>query len=486
MRIPQGGDRVGVLQLQLSHYAGVAIRVVVAGLWLIHSPPSTAAVVVADPNATSGPAYYLNLLHTLQPGDTLQLPAGTYTGRLDLSGIQGNATGWITIAGPTTGAPAIVTTTSNCCNLAQLGNTAYVAIKNLTLDANSEGVDESIDAVNAKGGATHDILVENCIIKGVSRYQQTVGISTKSTAWNWVIRGNTFVEAGTGAYLGNSDGSSPFVAGIIENNLFVDTIGYNIEVKFQLPYTAPPGMPVGVRRTIIRNNVFLKRRAQSTWPADRLSGIRPNLLVGGFPSSGAGVDDLYEIYGNFFYRNADGESLIQASGRVAIHDNLLVDASTTALYLVDHDRPLQYADVYNNTIYGGDRGIRFGSTARQQSKVIGNLVFAASPISGTVGTQSDNVVDATTNAAAYVRSPSTQLGSMDFYPLVGKAQGAALDLSSFATQTDFDRDFNGASKGDRRFRGAYAGEGTNPGWQPDARLKTAGTRPLPPSDVRAQ
>jgi hypothetical protein len=289
-------------------------------------------------------------------------------------------------------------------------------------------------------------------------------------------------------YLGNSDGSAPFVAGIIENNLVIDTIGYNIEIKYQNPYAPHAGMPTGSRRTIIRDNVFLKRRPQSSWPADKVSGNRPNLLVGGFPATGTGSDDLYEIYGNFFYLNADGESLIQASGRVAIHDNLLVAAQTTGMYLADHDLALSYADVYSNTIYGSDRGIRFASAARKQSTVVGNLVFAATPISGPISAQAGNITASVAEAGLVVASPSTQLGAMSFYPLAGQAQGDALDLSAFSAQTDFDRDFNRTPKANRRFRGAYAGEGLNPGWTPQAAFKTVegGIRPHAPTNVHVQ
>ena len=41
-------------------------------------------------------------------------------------------------------------------------------------------------------------------------------------------------------------------------------------------------------------------------------------------------------------------------------------------------------------------------------------------------------------------------------------------------------DFNGSSKGERRFRGAYAGEGVNPGWQLAIGLKDAPAGPTPP------
>ena len=51
-------------------------------------------------------------------------------------------------------------------------------------------------------------------------------------------------------------------------------------------------------------------------------------------------------------------------------------------------------------------------------------------------------------------------------------KGPPLDLSSFAGELDFDRDFNGAGKGGHYFRGAYAGEGINPGWRLRAQIKT--------------
>jgi hypothetical protein len=437
---------------------------------------SRAATLIADPNATSAsPNYYRNLVTKLRPGDTLQLPAGTYRERLGLNNLQGKANGWITIAGPESGAPAIVTTTSTCCNNVQLGNTWFVAVKNLTIDsANLDG----IDGINAKDGITHHILIENCRFIGQGASQGTIGISTKSTSWNWIIRHNTITQAGTGLYLGNSDGGCPFIAGIIENNLVVDTIGYNMEIKFQKPYALVAGMPAGPNRTIIRNNVFIKRIAQAEWPpmpdgSSRVAGARPNVLVGGFPSAGPGSGDLYEIYGNFFYANPD-EALLQASGRVTIHDNIFVAASDVSMRLQNHDQPLRLAYVYNNTIYGGPSGIQFGSTATEDDAVVGNLVFADAPIGGSIKQQRDNLEASISSARNYVKSPSFSLGTLDLYPLPGQCQGSALDLALFASNSDSDLDFNGSSKTARLYRGAYAGSGTNPGWQLTNDLKVGG------------
>jgi hypothetical protein len=91
--------------------------------------------------------------------------------------------------------------------------------------------------------------------------------------------------------------------------------------------------------------------------------------------------------------------------------------------------------------------------------------------------ESNNIKEAVSNASKYVRSPSFTGGPKDFYPLKGKCQGAPLDLSDFHTGADYTLDFNGASKvrakGAAVFRGAYAGEETNPGWELQEGVKSA-------------
>ena len=53
----------------------------------------------------------------------------------------------------------------------------------------------------------------------------------------------------------------------------VNGIGYNIEIKYQTPYSPLSGMPTGQRRTIVRDNVFIKRRSQSSWPSTSSGGV---------------------------------------------------------------------------------------------------------------------------------------------------------------------------------------------------------------------
>ncbi len=431
--------------------------------WMVPAFSAQAAEYDANPDT------YRTLLPTLQPGDILNLQPGTYPTLLNISGLNGTASDWIIIRGPATGAPAVFTADPGpCCNTVEIRNSSYVALENLTIDGN--GVDGAF-GISAKDGTSnlvHHIRIEGCTLINHDASQQTVAVSTKTPTWGWIIRRNKILRAGTGLYLGNSDGTSPFVAGVIEENLFVDTLGYNMQIKWQQPRPTVEGMPTGPSSTLIRNNVFIK--------ADRPSpdGDRPNVLVGGFPDSGAGAEDLYEIYGNFFFHNPR-EALLQASGRVSIHDNVFVDSAGTAIVLQNHDLPLRLAHVYNNTIYGAAFGLSVGGTMDQGVIVVGNLVFADTGLSGTPTTAADNLFATVTEAATYVAAPSLALGVMDFFPLPGTCEGTPLDLSAFTDQVAWDLDFNGQSKGSHTFRGAYAGSGTNPGWQLDEALKEMGT-----------
>ncbi|MCK6428258.1 MAG: hypothetical protein L6Q72_04140, partial [Burkholderiaceae bacterium] len=313
-------------------------------------------------------------------------------------------------------------------------------------------------------GLAHHITIEGLRIRGVGGDQQIVGISTTgSPTWNWVIRRNVIEGAGTGMYLGSSTGDSPFVAGIIENNLVVDTIGYNVQVKHQVPWSnVPAGMPTGRTTTIIRNNVFVKR--SSFVSSD---GPRPNLLVGDQPSSGPGSENGFEIYGNFFYQNPT-EALFQGEGNIAFYGNVMVNDGGSAVNIQPHNGIVRNVRVFGNTIVASGSGIRVSGGSGYTQYVIGNAVFAATPISG--GTQAANATGSYAGASAFLNNPTGALGQLDLFPKAGALRGAAPDTSSIVGFAAWDRDFNGNPR-DWTFRGAYSGEGTNPGWLPKLEVK---------------
>ena len=435
-----------------------------AGNVSARSTPAAAATPAASGRIVSaGPADYLAKLRTLQPGDTLVLAPGTYDNPNDVPGLplfdlNGTPSQPITITGPDSG-PRPVLLGRSTHNTIRLANASYLIIRNLDVDGRDLG-----GFGVAVQGLAHHITLEGLRIRGVGGDQQIVGISTTgSPTWNWVIRRNVIEGAGTGMYLGNSTGGSPFVAGIIENNLVIDTIGYNVQVKHQTPWSnVPAGMPTGKTTTIIRNNVFVKR---SSFVSP--DGPRPNLLVGDQPPSGPGSENGFEIYGNFFYQNPT-EALFQGEGNIAFYGNVMVNDSGSAVNIQPHNGIVRNVRVFGNTIVASGSGIRVSGGAGYTQHVIGNAVFAATPVSG--GMQAANVTGSYASASNFLNNPTAAPGQLDLFPKAGALRGAAPDTSPINGFAAWDRDFNGNPR-DWNFRGAYSGEGTNPGWLPRIEIK---------------
>ena len=431
-----------------------------ANFALLFAISAAAADIPADPSNIRTP------LRSLKPGDTLILKPGKYP-PLYISGLNGRPDAWITITGPAEASAVI--SCERGYNTIEILNSSYIAIENLRIDGRGIPGCFGISAKGREENLTHDVRIEGNTFVGQNGGQATDAISTKTPTWGWVIRYNRIVGAGTGLYLGDSDGTQPFVAGVIEHNLIKDTIGYNMEIKDQNTIPMIPGMPIVPTTTVIRHNVFIKNDQPSP------DGDRPNLLVSSFPATGPGALNMYQIYGNLFLHN-HREALFQGSGRVSLHDNLFVDGpySYPAVVLRKQNQPLQIAYVYNNTIYTSGRGIYFGTRATIDDAIVGNLIFALTPITGAIMRQSHNLLDSLENAAKYVRAPSFDLDVMDFYPLAGKCTGPSIDLSLFDTDEDSKLDFNGISRIGPKgslFRGAYAGDGINPGWRLQDNLK---------------
>ena len=425
------------------------------------------AIVDASAKIVEGnPSNARKLASSLKPGDTLKLAAGTYTSGMRLNNLRGTPDAWITIEGPDSGDPAVFMARRGA-NTLGMRNCCYVAIRNLHFDGKHiRGVD-AIKASTVGQPATHHIIIEGCTIKNHDGHQNTVGISTKTDTWGWIIRNNRVISCGTGLYLGNSDGHRPFVNGLIENNLIVNPIGYCMQIKYQKKRPDIEGMPQGPCSTIIRNNVFIKNDRHSD------AGNRPNLLVGNFPDSGDGSQDLYEIYGNLFVHNPR-ESLLQVAGGVTIHDNVFVDVKGNAIRVQSNrGHPVKRVSIYNNTFYKAGTGVSIGDRAHVD-QLIGNLIFAGRTTRRNPKVSRDNIVGSVADAATYLTKPSVKPGEMNFYPLEDKCQGEPLDLSAFSKDKDYNLDFNGQSKGDFKYRGAYAGSGENPGWKLQAENKPNG------------
>jgi hypothetical protein len=396
------------------------------------------------------PGNYRTQLGRLQPGDTLVLAPGTYARGLPLTGTRGEPGRPIEIRGPAD--RSAIFTARPCCNTVQLKDVSYVVVRNLTLDGRAGPRSFGVDS----RGACHDVMIANLRIINHGGSQQTVGISTKGPAWNWIIRGNTIVGAGTGMYLGKPDGSDPFVNGLIEYNVVLDSRGYNLQIKHQAPRPTDVGLPTTPSRTIIRHNVFSKANN-----ANGGANARPNVLVGHFPLTGPGADDRYEIHGNFFYENPT-HTLFQGEGNFDLHTNVFANRSGGAINVRPHnDRPREVL-IHHNTVLAADRGIRVtGGDPAHRQRVVGNAVFAARPIEAP--DQAENATGSLVEAANHLIAPNEPLGRLDLHPRPGRLTGTRIDPVDLGLPPSRWTDFDGRPRSGE-VRGAYETTGGAGTW----------------------
>ena len=410
---------------------------------------------------TVGPDTYLAKLKKLKPGAHVHLLPGEYKNGLPIKYLHGTAQAPITISGPEKESRAVFVARPGH-NTVSIINSSYITVRNLDLD----GRNLPVDGVKCEGHAdwAHHITLDGLRVRGHGNNQQTVGISTKCPAWGWVIRNNIIDGAGTGLYLGNSDGRAPFIAGLIEHNLVIDTRGYNLQIKHQLARSVLPGMPEGNNATIIRHNVFSKANGGSKDVA------RPNILVGHWPLTGAGANDRYLIYGNFFYQNPY-ESLFQGEGNIALYNNLFVNYFGDAIRIQPHNETTRAISVFYNTVIAKGSGIilvRREEDPMYSQFVIANIVFAGSPVRGT--SYEKNLTGKFDEARKYFTRPFGPLGEMNLMPVVAKIQKHSEDGMRFDIYPEADLDFDGDLRTGHNV-GAFAINKTGARWRPALEIK---------------
>ena len=418
------------------------------------------------------PTNYQQFLPFLEPGDTLLLQPGLYddprhSPGLALFDLHGTASAPIVITGPEEGPPAIFVGQSTH-NTIRFNRSSYLIVRNLEVD----GRDRGGDGVKAQGLA-HHITLEHLFIHGVGKDQSVVGISTNGgTTWNWIIRGCVIQGAGTGMYLGDSDGTMPFIGGLIEYNVFQDSIGYNVQIKHQIKQPVFPELSSGPHASIIRHNVFTKSDNSS-----KGSMSRPNLLVGHFPITGSGHADHYQIYGNVFYQNPSGESLLQAEGNVSVYHNLFFNSYGSGIWIIPHNHRPRKVFVFQNTVVARDRGILVRGVEQGFPQVVAaNAVFAGSGIRAekAIG----NFTAGFLAASNFLAHPFDELDKWDLFPKEPLVpQDEFFEPQWPKDLSDVNLDFNGIPI-TANVVGAYHGSGNNPGWIPQLDQK-----PLMFSDV---
>ena len=397
----------------------------------------------AQAEITVGPNDYLSAVIHATPGAIIKLESGVYTEGLPVREINGTADQPIIIeAADPSSPPEFLASPGR--NTVSIVNASYVTIRNLVLD----GRGLPVDAVKAERQSkfAHHITVEGLRIVGYGFDQLTIGISTKCPAWAWVIRRNVIVLAGTGMYLGNSDGKDPFIGGLIEYNLIIDPRGYGIQIKHQAVRSPDHGEPVDPQVTIIRHNVVSKYGNGSEGTL-----ARPNLLVGHFPTSGAGKDDRYLIYGNFLYANHT-EALFQGEGNVALYANVFVNPYGDAIHIQPHYDVPRNIWLFNNTVVAaGDGIVLLGNISDYLRLLQGNVVFAQRDSSRAYP---GNITGAHQDAGRYLVNPRAPPGKIDLRLKTGQ-RGNGRKIVTRETWPDADRDFQGGPMSDGDV-GAYA------------------------------
>jgi hypothetical protein len=380
------------------------------------------------------PADYAAALRALAPGDTLVLAPGLYTQGLRVHNLRGEAGAPITIEGPARGEPAVFAARPNA-NTVSILDAAHVVIRNLVLD----GRGLAVDGVKAEGHArfAHHVTLENLRIVGHGDHQQTVGISTKCPAWGWIIRRNFIQGAGTGIYLGGSDGGAPFFAGVIEGNTIVDPRGYAMQIKHQHGRPALEGAPEAPAFTVIRRNRFVKSAGGATG-----EHARPNLLVGHFPLAGRGANDFYVIYGNVFEDNPTGEPLFQGEGNIALYSNLFLNRAGDAVRIQPHNHLPRAVAVFHNTVIAGGLGIAVEKGEPGYPRYVGrNAIFAAEPLKAEGA--AENFVASPDQAKRELVAPVADPAKRDFAPRAGALAAAAVLPEAVRRFPDWSADLQG-------------------------------------------
>ncbi|KIO49373.1 hypothetical protein [Nitrosospira sp. NpAV] len=433
----------------------------IAGVLSNISPAFTGTTYTVDPGT------YRARLKQLEPGAYVWLMPGEYRDGLPIHQLHGTAQTPITISGPDE-EPRAVFVARPGHNTVSIVNSSYVTIRNLVLD----GRNLRVDGVKCEGHAdwAHHITLDGLRIRGHGNNQQTVGISTKCPAWGWVIRNNVIEGAGTGLYLGNSDGRAPFIGGLIDRNLIIDTLGYNLQIKHQQPRPVLPGIPDEDSATIIRHNVLSKVRGGSKEMA------RPNMLVGHWPLTGPGANDRYLIYGNFFYQNLH-EALFQGEGNIALYNNLFVNHFGDAIRIQPHNDTARAISVFYNTVIARGSGINFARRENDPAHpqfVMANIVFAGMAVQGI--SLETNLTDKFDEARNYLTQPFAPLGEMNLMPVAAKVRKRAGDSMRFDAYPQADLDFDGDLHGTGGM-GAYALGKDRPRWLPALEIKPLSVTP---------
>ena len=409
----------------------------------------------------ASPADYRESLELLRPGDTLRLAAGEYRDGLVLRGIAGAPGQPIVITGPKEGEPATFFARPGH-NTVSIIDSSHLEISNVVLEGNNIPV----DAVKAEGTAAfaHHITLENLTIRGHGNNQQNVGISTKCPAWNWVIRGVTITGAGTGMYLGDSNGNAPFVAGLIERNLVVDSTGYNLQIKHQVARPDLPGMPAWTQ-----HHDHPPQRIREAEPATSRKLRGRACWSGIFRAKAAAPRTTTRSMAISSIRIATRRcSRAKATSR-CMRTSSSTTLPTASRIQPHNDVPRRIVIAYNTVVA---RGAGIAMTLqeggpRYPREVSANAVFAQLPIAAAGAFR--NLAAPLEDAALYLTSPFASPPGLDLHPKANWTNTVSGPAPPRKPWPDWGRDFDGRPRTAATV-GAYGGS-ARAGWNLDVAPK---------------
>ena len=395
-----------------------------------------------------------NAVESLQPGDTLIVHSGTYSGIGRISiGAKGTTDQPIVIQGANGEPRPHITRPQNTTiqNTINIEGSSYLTIQGLEISGNGG------DAIKVNEQPSHHVTLQDLVIHDID-----VGINTKNNSNNFIIRDNhiynTGVDQGTGEgmYIGCHDGSCSLSDSIIEHNLIHDSLpgttqGDGIEIKFNS------------ENIVIRDNVIYNRPF-------------PGIFV-----YGGGVTNIVE--GNVVWNSLEG---IAAVSDTVVRNNILFDNETGIISFHHSAVPFVANTTFvNNTLYNNDIGALLRWEDASNMTFANNAVYSPGKVSidsnSAGNTVSSNVTEglvtdlsnATTDNGRFIEGRSAELdfvnaANRDFWPTAQSPMIAAAN-GNLAAETDFNtirRDFPADI-------GAYqrAGQPTNPGWTPEPTFK---------------
>ena len=291
----------------------------------------------------------------LQPGDVLEIPAGTYTlGTWRINQIHGTAEAPITIQG--VGGQAAINGTAYE-NVLNIDNSSYINFHNIGITCN--GAWDGIAGIKFRQGTSHDMLFENC-----KMYTLTgVGFSMQSDEiYNITVRGCEFYDNQYhGIYWGYPTPLRLVHDCEIEQSYFHDMqvdpgeTGYGIQIKG------------GSYRNIIRDNVLINCGGG----ARASVAVYYTTLAGGDP-----VEKNNVIEGNLLIGTlSEG---IYAAANATIDNNVVIDCPYGININPYTGSALEHVIVRNNTVYRSSQsGLQLGGfgAADATSIVLNNASY---------------------------------------------------------------------------------------------------------------